>query len=298
MLACSGIGKPVPAAPERSRALRAAGTSVRHLACICPTTTTHPRRRLIPWRLPSPPGNGDSHCVLGGTSGDRCSDSRLRREIALPRSQLRTPFPSASHSGDRALRPPRRATRFFRVAEDARCARPVAAGPRATPVPASSTRSQAPHSRSGPLSSPHRRLDAAERLRSAGRSTGLNGLRATRPGSGVPGGLDARLCSLPLTPGRRRWGGVRPVWAPLNAPPPTPRCRSARAPPGAAFGGNLGRTVADQRPIPAGAGFWLPGNDVGQNWYAARSLSTIELNLSMEDRRCRRLSSRKTKPKR
>jgi hypothetical protein len=35
-----------------------------------------------------------------------------------------------------------------------------------------------------------------------------------------PPGWTPGLCSLPLTPGRRRWGGVRPVWAPLNAPPP------------------------------------------------------------------------------
>ena len=108
-----------------------------------------PRRSTSPWRLSSPPGNGDSHFVLGGTSGGRRSDSRLRREIARQRPQLRTPFPSASHLGDRVLRPPHRAARFFRVAEHARRARPAAAGPRATPVPASSPWSRPLHSRPG-----------------------------------------------------------------------------------------------------------------------------------------------------
>jgi hypothetical protein len=46
-------------------------------------------------------------------------------------------------------------------------------------------------------------------------------LGATRPGSGVPAGLNARLVfAAAHPPGRRRWGGVRPVRAPLDAPPP------------------------------------------------------------------------------
>jgi len=154
MLARFPISKPVPA-EARAASARRAGTWLarphRHQAPAAP-----PRSR----RLSSPPGNGDSHVVLGGTLRGCCSDSRLRREIARQRPQLRTPFPRASHLGDRALRPPHRAACFFRVAEDARRARPAAAGPRATPVPASSPRSRPPQSRPA---APFLAASAAER---------------------------------------------------------------------------------------------------------------------------------------
>jgi hypothetical protein len=53
---------------------------------------------------------------------------------------------------------------------------------------------------------------------------GLNGRlpwtgRADRPGGRCGWRAVRPLCSLPLTPGRRRWGGVRPEQAPLDAPP-------------------------------------------------------------------------------
>jgi len=143
-----------------------------------------PRRSTSPWRLSSPPGNRDSHFVLSGTSGGRRSDSRRRREIAHQRPQLRTPFSSASHLGDRVLRPPHRVARFFRVAEHARRARPAAAGPRATPMPTSSPWSRPLQSRPGAafLAAP-----------AAGRSTGLNGLTGNPTGVGC-----ARRAGRPL----------------------------------------------------------------------------------------------------
>ena len=42
------------------------------------------------------------------------------------------------------------------------------------------------------------------------RPPALDGPRRPALGAGAAGGLNTRLCSLPLTPGRRRWGGVRP----------------------------------------------------------------------------------------
>ena len=53
---------------------------------------------------------------------------------------------------------------------------------------------------------------------------GLNGRLPWTGRTDRPGGRCGRravrpLCSLPLTPGRRRWGGVRPEQAPLDAPP-------------------------------------------------------------------------------
>jgi hypothetical protein len=42
------------------------------------------------------------------------------------------------------------------------------------------------------------------------RPPALNGPRRPALGAGAAGGLNAHLCSLALTPGRCRWGGMRP----------------------------------------------------------------------------------------
>ena len=143
------------------------------------------------------------------------------REIPRQSPQLSTAFPGAAHRGDVVLRPPPTRDSLFPLrgtrSSHRTGGRRTECNDRArvfAPVTVAAFSVRPPSSLAEPA--------AERRLRrcSAGRSTGLNGPWATRLGSGVPGGLNARLCSLSLTPGRRRWGGVRPVPAPLDAPPP------------------------------------------------------------------------------
>jgi hypothetical protein len=144
------------------------------------------------------------------------------------------PIPQCFAPGRCGTPPTPHATRSFRVAENARYAGLAAGRPRATAAPVSSTRSRPPPSRPGPLllaaSAAGRRLAALFRwtLHRPGRPNGQPDRGRVCPPGWTPGGS-----SLPLAPGRRRWGGVRPIGAPLDAPPPTPRSRLAWGPPGA-----------------------------------------------------------------
>lgn len=141
--------KPVPASPERGRALRAAGATVRHSACI-------PRRRHTPATPPSPLATGVAVREHG---------LALRARVVVGWSLLGFPLaagdassvPTASHHipwcfalGKWGAKPTPPATRFFRVAEHARRARLAVAGPRATTLPVSPPRSWSSHPRSGP----------------------------------------------------------------------------------------------------------------------------------------------------
>ena len=171
--------------------------------------------------------------------GGRCLG---RAHSGVPHSPvLRTwEMQHAAHS-------PPRATRLFRVAEQARCWGPAAAGAEGNDrAGVFATVTVAANSAPGPLLAPHRRLDAASRLCSAERSTGLDSRRGnpTRVGCARraerPAGVRCRSHRADAA------GAACGPWGSAERSAPAPRCRSARAPGPPSAGLSLDWIVAVQ----------------------------------------------------